>query len=121
MAGAESPPGLGLYLHKADDTFVPISHKNGGQFSGYEVSVASQDYTHIFFLAGVPQVDGYLLTGGGNVNELHNGVIKLVGILPGGEVAPGGATIPPTRVGAEQDDHVRRQQGAVHRQRHRAP
>ena len=114
---------LGLYLHKADDTFVPITHKNGGQFSYYEVSVASQDYTHIFFLAGVPQVEGDPLHGYRTAAMSTNGTTassSWSGSCRRGSGA-GGSDDPTDEGRAEQDDHARRQQGALHRQRHRAP
>ena len=116
IAGPDSPPGVGLYLHRADGSFIPLTQKNGGAYGYYNVNAVSQDYKHIFFEPAIKQFEDDPYPGypyGGNAYEWDHGDLKLVGIMPDGTLAPEGRG----RAAADErkriDDHSRRPFGSL--------
>ena len=109
IAGPASPKGTNLYLRRADGTIVPLTNTGPETYSyGGELTGASQDFTRLFIVSTVKQLDEDP-TGGGNLYEWTNGKLSLVAILPGEVLAPNGGALATIRAAlpAVSDDGTR--------------
>ncbi len=97
LVGAASPAGTNLYLRRADDSIIPLTNIGPAVYGyGGELLAASQDFTRLFIVSTVRQFDtdpDVAL----NPYEWRDGQLRLVTILPDGEPAPSGGSLPTNR------------------------
>jgi hypothetical protein len=107
LLGSASPSGTNLYLRRADGSFVALTKVGAPTFTaGGELSGASKDFTHLFIVSTVKQLDPEDPVSGGNTYEWVNGQLRLVAILPGPdeEPAPDGGSLPEAALPVVSED-----------------
>lgn len=109
LVGGSSPAGTNLYLRRANDSFQALTKNGAPQYGpGGELSGASQDFTRLFVVSTVKQLDEDPVNGG-NTYEWANGTLRLVTILPGSpeEPAPEGGAVPSGPLPSVSEDGTR--------------
>ncbi len=106
LAGSGSPSGTNLYLRRGDGTVVALTKVGAAKFTeGGGLSGASQDFTRLFIVSTVKQIQTDPVAGG-NTYEWSGENLQLVTILPGAakEAAPAGGSVPQGALPSVSDD-----------------